>query len=58
MPVYQTVLAGCPEGQTGIDLICLFVPTHTDLGIHLLGYVFLGTMLLGASLSLVSWCRQ
>ena len=56
--VYRTVLAGCPEDHNMSTLACLFLPTHTDLGIHLLSYAFSGTILLGIFSWLVLWCRQ
>ncbi len=43
----RTILAGCPDGWSHSTLACLFLPTHTDLGIHLISYVFIGTILLG-----------
>ncbi len=55
---YRAILAGCPDGGGKIDLACLFLPTHTDLGIHLLSYAFMGTILLGTSSWLVLWRRQ
>ncbi len=55
---YRTTLAGCPHGGGKIDLACLFMPTHTDLGIHLLSYAFIGTILLGTYSCLVLWHRQ
>ena len=55
---YRAILAGCPDSAVKIDLTCLFLPTHTDLGIHLLSYAFIGTILLGASFWLVLWHRQ
>ena len=55
---YRAILAGCPDGGGKIDLSCLFLPTHTDLGIHLLSYAFMGTILLGTYSWLVLWHRQ
>ncbi len=54
--VCRTVLAGCPEGWGGFA--CLFLPTHTDVGIHLLSYTFMGMIVSGISLWLVLWRRQ
>ena len=56
--VYRTILAGCPDEWAESNLACLFLPTHTDLGVHLLGYVFGGTILLGTYSWLVLWRRQ
>ncbi len=53
----RAILAGCPDGWHGIDLACLFIPTHTDLGIHLLSYAFIGMILWGTSPWLVLWLR-
>ncbi len=58
MAVFRTVLAGCPDGWAAGGLACLFLPTHTDLGTHLLSYAFIGTIVLGASAGLVLWQRQ
>lgn len=55
---YRAILAGCPDGGGRFDLACLFLPTHTDLGIHLLSYVILGTILLAVCSCLVLWRRQ
>ena len=56
--VYRAILAGCPNGGGKIDFACLFLPTHTDLGTHLISYAFMGMIFLGVSFSLVLWCRQ
>ena len=40
---YRAILAGCPDGGGKIDLACFFWPTHTDIGVHLLSYAFMGT---------------
>ncbi len=55
---YRAILAGCPDGGDKIDLACFFLPTHTDLGVHLLSYAFIGTILLAAYSCLVLWRRQ
>ena len=55
---YQAILSGCPDDGGKIDLACLFLPTHTDIGVHLLSYAFIGTILLGAFSGLVLWRRQ
>ncbi len=55
---YRAILAGCPDGVAEIDLACFFLPTHTDLGIHLLSYAFMGTILLGIFSGVALWCRQ
>ncbi len=55
---YHAVLTGCPDAGSKIDLACFFLPTHTDLGIHLLSYAFMGTILLGTYFWLVLWRRQ
>ncbi len=55
---YRAILAGCPDGGGKIDLACFFLPTHTDLGIHLLSYAFMGMILLGTYFWLVLWRRQ
>ncbi len=55
---YRAILAGCPDGGGKIDLACFFLPTHTDIGVHLLSYAFIGTILLGAFSGLVLWRRQ
>ena len=54
--VFRAIAAGCPHDWG--DLACLFFPTHTDLGIHLLSYAFMGTILLGTSSWLALWRRQ
>ncbi|MEE8414466.1 MAG: M56 family metallopeptidase [Dehalococcoidales bacterium] len=54
---YRAVLAGCPAGSQ-MSFTCLFFPTHTDVGVHLLSYVFIGTIVLFAFLSLALWHRQ
>jgi Zn-dependent protease with chaperone function len=54
----RSVLAGSPIGLGEVDLVCLFLPTHADAGIHLLSYAFMGTTLLGTSFWFVSWRRQ
>lgn len=56
--VCRAVLAGCPNGWAESDLACLFLPTHTDLGIHLLSYAFAGMILLGTYSGLAVWHRQ
>ncbi len=55
---YQAILAGCPENHNMSTFACLFLPTHTDIGVHLLGYAFMGTILLGIFFGLVLWRRQ
>ncbi len=55
---YRTILVGCPDGGDKIDLACLFLPTHTDIGVHLISYAFIGTILLGVFSGLVLWRRQ
>ena len=55
---YRTVLSGCPENHNMSTLACLFLPTHTDIGVHLLSYTFIGTILLGTFSGLVLWRRQ
>lgn len=55
---YRAVSAGCPDWEGKLDLACLFLPTHTDIGIHILSYAFLGAILLSTSLCLVLWRRQ
>ena len=52
---YRAILSGCPYDGGKIDLACLFLPTHTDIGVHLLSYAFIGTILLGAFSGLVLW---
>lgn len=56
--VCRVILAGCPDGWDEGGLTCFFLPTPTDLGIHLLSYAFIGTIILGASSGLVLWQRQ
>jgi beta-lactamase regulating signal transducer with metallopeptidase domain len=56
--VFRTVLAGCPDWWAERGLACLFLPTHLDLGTHLLSYAFIGTGALGASAGLLLWRRQ
>lgn len=56
--VGRVIVAGCPDGWTEGDLACLFLPTHSDLGTHLLSYAFMGTILLGTYSWLVLWRRQ
>ncbi len=56
--VSRAVLAGCPDDHNVSTLACLFLPTHTDLGIHLLSYILLGTILLSITVGLVLWRRQ
>lgn len=55
---YRTVLAGCPNFDGKIDIACLFIPTHMDIGVHLLSYVFMGIILLFTSVGLVLWHQQ
>ena len=55
---YRTLMAGCPEHAANPGLECLLVPTHADLGMHLAGYVFVGTVLAGIAVSLAVWRRQ
>ncbi len=55
---YRAILAGCPENHIMSTLACLFLPTHTDIGVHLLSYAFMGTILLGVFSGLVLWRRQ
>ncbi len=56
--VYRATLAGCPGGWDKSGFACLFLPTHTDIGIHLLSYAFMGTIILGTASGLVLWRRQ
>ncbi len=58
LAVFRTVVAGCPDGQAEGWLTCLFFPTSTDLGTHLVSYVFIGTIVLGISAGLLLWRRQ
>lgn len=55
---YRTIMAGCPEHVNNPGLECLLVPTHTDLGIHLASYIFVGMVLAGIVVSLAVWRRQ
>ncbi len=55
---YRAVMAGCPDYGGGLDFACFFLPTHTDIGIHILSYAFMGTILLGTSFWLLLWHRQ
>ena len=55
---YRAILAGCPENHDTCTFACFFWPAHTDLGVHLLSYAFMGTILLGAISGLVLWRRQ
>ncbi len=55
---YRAILSGCPDGGGKINFACLFLPTHTDIGVHLLSYAFMGTILLGTFSGLVLWRRQ
>lgn len=48
--------AGSPTGWT--DLSCLFLPTKGDVGIHLITYALVGTIIWGTLCGLVSWWRQ
>ncbi len=50
---YRAILAGCPGNHNMSTLACFFLPTHTDIGVHLLSYTFMGTILLGAFSGLV-----
>ncbi len=56
--ISRAIIAGCPESWAKGDLLCLFLPAHTDLGTHLLTYAFMGTILLGVYSWLVVWRRQ
>ncbi len=56
--VYRAVLADCPNGWAERDLACFFLPTHTDISIHLLSYAFAGMILLGTYFGLAAWHRQ
>ncbi len=55
---YRAILAGCPDVSDRGILACLFLPTRTDLGIHLLSYAFMGMILLGTSSWLILLRRQ
>lgn len=55
---YRTILAGCPESYNMSTFACLFLPTHTDPGIHLLSYALMGMILSGTFSGLVLWRRQ
>ena len=55
---YQAILAGCPENHDTHTFNCLFWPTYTDIGIHLLSYILIGMILLGIFSGLVLWHRQ
>jgi Zn-dependent protease with chaperone function len=56
--ITRTVAAGCPDSNGYFDLACLFLPTHTDFGIHLLGYILIGMSLLGISFGLKLYLQQ
>ncbi len=56
--VCRSIIAGCPDGWGDRGLACLFLPTHTDLGIHLLSYALMGTILWGTFSWLVLWRQQ
>jgi Zn-dependent protease with chaperone function len=54
----HALIVGCPDSWSAGDVLCLFLPTHDDLGTHLLTYVLTGTMLLGTYFGLTLWFRQ
>ncbi len=54
---YRAVLAGCPDGIK-MSLTCLFFPTHTDLGVHLVSYLFIAFIFLLIATGLIMWRRQ
>lgn len=56
--IFRVLLAGCPEGWNEAGLACLFTPTHTDLGIHLLSYILGGAAIVGMTLGFTFWHRQ
>lgn len=56
--VSRVTMAGCPEGWSESPLACLFLPTHTDLYVHLLGYTFTGAVVSGIFSGLILWRRQ
>jgi len=39
---YRAILAGCPDNHSMTTFACLFLPTRSDTGIHLLSYAFTG----------------
>lgn len=54
---YRIILAGCPDNCM-VNLVCLFLPTHHDMGVHFLGYLFMGTIFLLTATGLILWLRQ
>lgn len=54
----HALMVGCPDGWATVDILCLFVPTHDDLGTHLLTYLLMGTVFSGAYIWLTTWLRQ
>lgn len=56
--IVHTVAASCPDSSGYLDLACLFLPTHTDFGIHLLSYFLIGISLRGLFLGLRLYQRQ
>jgi hypothetical protein len=56
--ITRTMAAGCPDNSGYFDLACLFLPTHTDFGIHLLSYFLIGISLLSISFGLGLCQRQ
>ncbi len=58
MAVFRVVMASCPEQYSMGTFACLFLPTHSDLGVHLLSYAFMVTIISGTISWLVLWRRQ
>lgn len=58
LAAYHAISAGCPETHNISTLACFFLPTHTDIGVHLLSYAFMGTILLGMFFGVALWRRQ
>ena len=54
---YRAVLAGCPH-SSDMSFNCLFSPTHTDIGVHLISYSFVALIFPLVVAGLVMWRRQ
>ncbi|MDP2931035.1 MAG: M56 family metallopeptidase [Chloroflexota bacterium] len=51
-------VTACPDGWAKLDVLCLFLPTHDDVGTHLLSYVLAGMVVAGAYRGLLLWRTQ
>lgn len=54
---YRIILAGCPN-DCMVNIVCLLLPTHYDMGLHFLSYFLLGTIFLLTIIGMVIWRGQ